>query len=399
MEVTGPPEGRRERAFLLPLLLAGILIVGVTSALLLMGNGPGRTRSFQVYSDSAGSTNGLTLTLSLNTTSLSSGQEVSVVVDEANQDNHPVEVAVASRWALPGLSLSPCGPGGLPFGIEIVSGYYTKSNVSGAQPLTVNEPGAIFSCPAIYILTSYIFEPASDSAAVYGSCSPNPCFTFPMTWARAVGGYWTGQPSGASFSEFPQGEYTVVAGDEWGAVTVLHFVVTSPTAVGSGAGGLGIDLVLRQNASVIREGQRVNVSAHVQNALPYVNNLTGADSWASPIFRSWLKFSLCPSYLYIALLQGRYTESNLSAATPLQTSPPDMVVPCPAFRQSYYLMEPMSDRATFFGGEAVLPMGIDSTFVGYYVGSQAVAFQPGTYTIVAGDEWGQMAISYFQVVS
>jgi hypothetical protein len=38
-------------------------------------------------------------------------------------------------------------------------------------------------------------------------------------------GYWTGSPNGALINFVP-GVYTVVAGDEWGAMVFLHFTVS-----------------------------------------------------------------------------------------------------------------------------------------------------------------------------
>ena len=35
-------------------------------------------------------------------------------------------------------------------------------------------------------------------------------------------GYW----NGSTITDFEQGVYTVVAGDEWGALVVLHFTVS-----------------------------------------------------------------------------------------------------------------------------------------------------------------------------
>jgi hypothetical protein len=39
-------------------------------------------------------------------------------------------------------------------------------------------------------------------------------------------GYWASNEVGAAFTNFGPGVYTVVAGDEWGALVVLHFTVS-----------------------------------------------------------------------------------------------------------------------------------------------------------------------------
>jgi hypothetical protein len=40
-------------------------------------------------------------------------------------------------------------------------------------------------------------------------------------------GYWASNNIGAAFTLFEPGGYTVVAGDEWGAIVVVHFTVTN----------------------------------------------------------------------------------------------------------------------------------------------------------------------------
>ena len=52
-----------------------------------------------------------------------------------------------------------------------------------------------------------------------------------ISYLISVAGYWTTvggtpmEPTG-QFSAFPQGIYTVVAGDEWGSLEVAHFTVS-----------------------------------------------------------------------------------------------------------------------------------------------------------------------------
>jgi hypothetical protein len=39
-------------------------------------------------------------------------------------------------------------------------------------------------------------------------------------------GYWASNNVGATFTNFEPGVYTVIAGDEWGALVVVHFTVS-----------------------------------------------------------------------------------------------------------------------------------------------------------------------------
>lgn len=172
------------------------------------------------------SVNGLSLSLSLNSTTFQPGQEVSVVIDEQNTLATVNNVSTSNSWPLRGLSLGPCGTTNYPFGVAIFQGYYTSSNVSSATPLQLYNPSGIYFCPAILSgINAYAFQPLSDSASVIGSCEPNPCFTdFKISSEITVTGYWSnGQEP--ILGNFTPGVYTVVGGDEWGALAVLHFVV------------------------------------------------------------------------------------------------------------------------------------------------------------------------------
>ena len=40
-------------------------------------------------------------------------------------------------------------------------------------------------------------------------------------------GYWASNNVGATFSNFEPGVYTVVGGDEWGTLVIVHFTVTN----------------------------------------------------------------------------------------------------------------------------------------------------------------------------
>ena len=47
-----------------------------------------------------------------------------------------------------------------------------------------------------------------------------------MTDTVTSTGFWTGNRPNATFSHFTPGIYTVVGGDEWGVLAILHFTVS-----------------------------------------------------------------------------------------------------------------------------------------------------------------------------
>ena len=64
----------------------------------------------------------------------------------------------------------------------------------------------------------------SDNASVFAGCIPGPCFAEAMSSTLSFKGYWNGGTPGA-FTDFTPGVYTVVGGDEWGTLAVLHLQV------------------------------------------------------------------------------------------------------------------------------------------------------------------------------
>jgi len=184
--------------------------------------------AFNTGSDS-NSALGIRLDLSVNSTSLKSGDKIAITISERNLRLVPNEVQAASDWKIRGLSLGPCGTVNLPIGFAILKGNYTKDNVSTGNPLQLYKPG-VFFCPMILSgINSYAFEPASNLANVVGSCTPNPCFKLPIGSHAQVAGSWSETIfpflDQATFHQFSPCVYTVAGGDEWGGILVLNFTI------------------------------------------------------------------------------------------------------------------------------------------------------------------------------
>lgn len=173
---------------------------------------------------SSKSANGLMLSLSLNATTFQPGQEISVVIDEQNTLATENNVTASYSWPLEGLSLgNPCKT--YPMGMAIFQGYYTSSNVSSATPLRIYSPSNVTSCGFPPAVSYYSFAPLSDIANVFIIGDLNPSLTdFKIRSEITVTGYWLNSQE-TTPNNFTPGVYTVVGGDEWGALAVLHFVV------------------------------------------------------------------------------------------------------------------------------------------------------------------------------
>lgn len=187
----------------------------------------------------SGSSQGLQLQLSV-AVSYSGGPDgnvtVGMTVDEYNTLPVANNVSKSDAWGLQGLSLGPCGIMAYPFGVAIYQGLYTAGNVSQAKPLDIYPAVA---CPMyIRLVTGYLFQPTSDLAAILPGAANA---TTPMSAnVTASALYSMAPPPPTSSTSLGPGTYTVAAGDEWGAVVLVHFTVgagpsTSFTTTGAEA--------------------------------------------------------------------------------------------------------------------------------------------------------------------
>jgi hypothetical protein len=110
-------------------------------------------------------------------------------------------------------------------GIEVIRG--TNLSAASSSYMTLFHPGPV-TCPGIPAsgIPSYVFK-ADSQWAIPENVGQYPQY-FPMNSTLEVSGYWTW--TGPDFNNaihhlFEPGIYTVVAGDEWGDVVLLHFTV------------------------------------------------------------------------------------------------------------------------------------------------------------------------------
>jgi len=179
-------------------------------------------------SASSKSVNGLELFLSLDSKTYQSGQQVGIDIDEKNTLSKTNTIISSAKWPVIGLGVGPCGVLNYPFGIVIFQGNYTAANISSGTPLQIYEPG-IYHCPMTLAgISSYVFQPLSDNAALFQMSESTPVINnmeMDTEFEPAPTGYWASNEVGSTFTNFEPGVYTVVAGDEWGNLVILHFTV------------------------------------------------------------------------------------------------------------------------------------------------------------------------------
>ena len=181
--------------------------------------------------DSVASKNGLVLSLEVGSTDYHPGDTISITLDEINTLAKNNLIPAADLWTDKNLILGFSTNVTLsiyPFGLSILQGDYNESDYAAVVPLE-----SFYDMNAIYLggppeqMISYDFEPSSDVAVpkVYQSGDFSP---ISMIHTNTVTGFWVGTWGHAIYSDFTPGTYTIVGGDEWGAIAILHFTVVSP---------------------------------------------------------------------------------------------------------------------------------------------------------------------------
>ena len=198
------------------------------------------------------SSSGMRLDLLVGPSNGTSGLVVNV--DEYNTLSVANNVSSANDWKYPSNDLNPWNPCGAPgpVGFAIFQGYYDLHNYTNALALTLYNTTLPFSCTTmVYPNYYYSFRPQSYVASLIYSGGSVAATTalFPIIKGYWTGGYGNYGGGSATFHVFPQGNYTVLAADEWGKVLLVHFYVSS-TGYSSGTSTFTTGSSSVQTASV-----------------------------------------------------------------------------------------------------------------------------------------------------
>ena len=206
--------------------------------------------------------------------------------------------------------------------------------------------------------------------------------------------------------------------------TTQRFVPT-PETVETTNSTLGLELALSINSTGVPGNDAINVATSIFNTLPTANNLTASNNWkiqyllSGPCdFGNW---TLDPEG--IAIFRGYYEMNNISSATPIPVwARIECVVPTVGNNTNVYTLKnitsysflPKNDSgylaADYYLSSEIIAKGVFSTQMsagditiwasnnsGFF--NSLESSSPATYTLVAGDEWGQIVLLHFQVIS
>jgi hypothetical protein len=206
-------------------------------------------------------------------------------------------------------------------------------------------------------------------------------------------GYLSGNDTRATETMTSVSTYTVTSTTtstsiETSVLTHGILVPVSSASAPDATTGLSLNL----NLSTSYNGW-VILTVYEFNTLDRTNNVSAAGSWPSnaSLFQ-WVQ-ELYEANVGMAgyeILQGNYGVSNFTQGTALWLQPPPSLLGCCGLGEgspTSYAFQPLSEANVLSG-----------SYAGYFVGgSTYTPFSPGTYTVLAGDEWGDVAILHFTV--
>jgi hypothetical protein len=176
---------------------------------------------------------GLNFSMAMNATFLRSGEAISITLNETNTLPHFNNITASNNWVYSGFPEQECsnGPGlsNLPIAMAIVQGYYSESDLNGTTSLPILSAPGGGVCPTIFFIppSEYDFYPSSNVAAIvsnYGTLFFN-VQNESISTSLSFSGYYNSSYPNTETIKFSPGVYTVIGGDEWGELVLLHFVV------------------------------------------------------------------------------------------------------------------------------------------------------------------------------
>ncbi len=157
--------------------------------------------------------------------------------------------------------------------------------------------------------------------------------------------------------------------------------------------GLGFDLVLRVNSTSLASGSTLGATVAINNTSGRILNMTSADSWA--VNRGYL-IPVCDHAwpIGVGVMKGSYTRANYTSGVLLTSVIPVVfcpaVPPHPGYPPVFFLVQSGTSSSLEVNALGSSHVNLTSQ-VSIGTGSPQAVLPPGIYTVVAADEWGDIA--------
>jgi len=173
-----------------------------------------------------------------------------------------------------------------------------------------------------------------------------------------------------------------------------------------------LNLSMSLDNTTIKYGQMVGTSLDLWNILNTNNTVYPSSNWSFPLTQHSCPLRYPMDY---SIFKGYYTADNISSAAPVPYDRPEYgphsCSPISNYDASSYVFSPNSDNAllndsgSFFPEQMKYGSGALGFWGYYWLGmffpndNPLQSLPPGVYTVAGGDEWGQLLILHFKVVT
>lgn len=165
----------------------------------------------------------------------------------------------------------------------------------------------------------------------------------------------------------------------------------------------GFTLHLEINTTSSTPRGEVLIMGWLNSTSSQIDNITASDFWGVNQSRLWPGTCTSGWPIGLGVMAGHYNQDNYTLGTLIQAIP---TAQCP--KQSsipgYFLLEPLSSKALVVLGGTPQFWVIQSNYTFGYAqrevlpqGSVTGQLQPGVYTVILADEWGDVLTTNFQV--
>lgn len=157
----------------------------------------------------------------------------------------------------------------------------------------------------------------------------------------------------------------------------------------------GFTLHLTINTTSLPRAGVIMLTGWVNSTSSSIENVTAANSWGLPQSRLWGRVCTTGWPIGVGVMKGHYTQDNYTLGTVVPVPQPLASCPIQLSSPRYFLFEAHSSKALVtVGGNTVLwRIQTGLSFRGF----SNSALQPGVYTAVVADEWGDVLTTNFLV--
>ena len=159
----------------------------------------------------------------------------------------------------------------------------------------------------------------------------------------------------------------------------------------------GFALHLEINSTSLQPDGALVVSGWINSTASTIVNVTASDSWGVQQGALWMPPCMAGWPIGLGVMQGHYTTDNYTLGTLLNVTGNSDAGACPLTgAPSYFLFEPHSSKAlvTLNAGPTFWVAQSSFTFPAPATGTP---LNPGVYTAVLADEWGDVLTTNFLV--